>query len=71
MTKIEQAPSPALLAYAEAQRYLGGISRSTLKALVASGEVQSITIHRRRLFSRAALDSYISIRLAHAERLKT
>jgi excisionase family DNA binding protein len=52
-----------ILSYAGAQHYLGGISRSTLKMLVASHSVGSITIGRRRLFLRDELDRYIASRL--------
>lgn len=51
---------PALLSFSEAQRYLGNISRSTLKLLKARGDVQAININRRVLFTRAALDAYIA-----------
>ena len=55
--------SPALLAYPEAQAYLGGLSRSTLKLLVARGTLRSITIGRRRLLPLSELDRYVSERL--------
>jgi excisionase family DNA binding protein len=37
-----------------------GISRSTLYKLLNAGELQSITIRRRRLFTRAAVDALIA-----------
>ncbi len=52
--------APALLSFSEAQRYLGNISRSTLKLLKARGDVQAINVNRRVLFPRTSLDAYIS-----------
>jgi excisionase family DNA binding protein len=58
------SPAPALLGYDEAQKYLGGLSRSKLKALVASGVLKSLTIGRRRLLPVIELDRYVAERLA-------
>jgi excisionase family DNA binding protein len=63
MSTNKQASPAALFAYAEAQKYLGGISRSTLKALVGSGAIRSIAIGTRRLFPRDELERYITTRL--------
>jgi hypothetical protein len=56
-----------LLDYPAACRYLGGISRSSLKALRAAGEVESVPVGRRRMFVRASLDAYV-MRLRDRER---
>jgi excisionase family DNA binding protein len=53
----------ALYDFPGAAAYLGGISRSTLKALASSGTIRSVTIGRRRLFPRAELDRYVADRL--------
>lgn len=50
----------ALLDYAGAQRYLGELSRSTLKALAATSQVRIVRIGRRTMFRRDDLDRYIS-----------
>jgi excisionase family DNA binding protein len=63
MSTNKQDPTAALLAYADAQKYLGGISRSTLKALVGKGVIRSIAIGTRRLFPRDELQRYISVKL--------
>jgi excisionase family DNA binding protein len=52
----------ALLDYPSAQTYLGGVSRSTLKTLVGSGELRVVNIGRRTLFRRYDLDEYIARR---------
>lgn len=49
----------ALLDYEAAQSYLGAVSRSTLKALTANGELRVVRIGRRTLFRRDDLDNYI------------
>jgi|HubBroStandDraft_4_1064222.scaffolds.fasta_scaffold00049_6 excisionase family DNA binding protein len=51
--------TPALLDYASAQRYLGQLSRSTLKALAADRQIRVVRIGRRALFRRDDLDAYI------------
>lgn len=58
----------ALLDFTEAQRYLGNISRSTLKLLKARGEITAVNVNRRVLFPRAALDEYIARQIAGAKR---
>ena len=56
----EGAVSPALVDYLGAQRYLGGISRSTLKRLISDGSLRSVLIGvGRRMIPVAALDEYI------------
>lgn len=56
----QDLPQSRLLAYDAAQAYLGGVSRSTIKTLVGRGELRPISIGRRTLFPRAALDAYIA-----------
>jgi excisionase family DNA binding protein len=65
LDSLQPSPTlaPALLSFSEAQRYLGSISRSTLKLLKARGEIRAINVNRRVLFSRAALDDYIARRM--------
>lgn len=49
----------ALLDYGAAQSYLGAVSRSTLKALAASGQLRIVRIGRRTMFRRDDLNEYI------------
>jgi excisionase family DNA binding protein len=58
-----EKPSPlqsALLDFPQTQLYLGGLSRSTLKLLVARGDLAPTRIGRRVLFRRESLDQFIS-----------
>jgi excisionase family DNA binding protein len=48
--------------YPEAQRFLGGISRSTLKMLIGSGQLRPVAIGRRRFIRVAALEQFIAER---------
>jgi excisionase family DNA binding protein len=50
----------ALLNYPAAQGYLGGVSRSTIKLLVANKELRIVHVGRRTLFRRDDLDRYIA-----------
>ena len=50
----------ALLNYEAAQAYLGGVSRSTIKLLVANRELRVVNVRKRTLFRRDDLDSYIA-----------
>jgi excisionase family DNA binding protein len=59
LTTLPQAAT-ALLDYPAAQNYLGGVSRSTLKLLVATKELRIVNVGRRTLFRRDDLDSYIA-----------
>jgi Helix-turn-helix domain len=62
MMSTLQSPTiiePALLDSSEAQRYLGGISRSTLQLLRDRLEIETVHVRRRIMFSRASLDAYI------------
>lgn len=49
----------ALLDYDTTQAYLGGLSRSSLKALAANGELRIVRIGRRTMFRRDDLDAYV------------
>ena len=49
----------SLLSYGDAQTYLGGLSRSTIKQLAATGEVRVVRVGRRTLFRRDDLDAYV------------
>lgn len=50
----------ALFDYEAAQKYLGNVSRSTIKALAAQGEIEKIPIAERRAgFTKDSLDDYI------------
>lgn len=53
----------ALMDYPAAQRFLGNVSRSTVKALVGSGRIRSLTIGRRRLIPLSELERYVAERL--------
>jgi excisionase family DNA binding protein len=57
---IKPSAATALLDYEAAQSYLGAVSRSTLKALAATGELRIVRIGRRTLFRRDDLDDYIN-----------
>lgn len=50
----------ALFDYQAAAQYLGGLSRSTLKALAANSELRVVHIGRRALFRRDDLDAFIA-----------
>lgn len=60
MNTAQKPPAAsALLDYQAAQTYLGGISRSSIKALVANNELRIVNVGRRTLFRRDDLDGYI------------
>lgn len=59
MLKYAGPEAAALLNYASAARYLGGLSRSGLKLLVGRGELKVVHLGRRALFRRADLDALI------------
>ncbi len=53
---------PILLDYDAAQRYLGGVSRSTVKTLIGRGDIEVIRVgggRGRTMFTREALDRYV------------
>jgi hypothetical protein len=54
---------PLLLGFPEAQRLLGGLSRSELKILANKGEVATIKIGRRRMFLVSSLKEFIAAKL--------
>ncbi len=57
---IKQPPAAtALLDYPAAQSYLGGVSRSTVKQLVATQRLRVVNVNRRTMFRRDDLDLYI------------
>jgi predicted DNA-binding transcriptional regulator AlpA len=63
MNNLKNPPSKpltALLDFPDAQRYLGNISRSTLKKLVVDGALARIHLGRRVAFRIAELDRYIA-----------
>jgi excisionase family DNA binding protein len=57
---IQPSAATALLDYQAAARYLGGLSRSTLKALAANSDLRVVHIGRRALFRRDDLDAFIA-----------
>jgi excisionase family DNA binding protein len=56
------ATTVALMDYETAQRYLGGVSRSTMKQLVADRDIRKLKVRRRTLFRKDDLDAYIARR---------
>jgi excisionase family DNA binding protein len=66
---LDKKPSTptALLDYGAAQSYLGEVSRSTVKALAANGELRVVRIGRRTMFRRDDLDKYIDRRIIASE----
>jgi excisionase family DNA binding protein len=61
------ATGPTVLLRAEEAARLLRISRTAVFKLLASGELRSITIGRRRRIPRAALDDYVQNRLVLAK----
>ena len=57
---LRPPPEAMLLDYPSAQRYLGDVSRSTLKSLVGRGELAVVHIGRRTLFRRSDLDAFVA-----------
>jgi excisionase family DNA binding protein len=62
---VSHVHTPALLSAVDTARYLA-ISQRTLATLTASGEVPSLTIGRRRVYPRVALDQWIAERITTA-----
>jgi len=54
------APGQALLDFPAAQKYLGGLSRSTLKLHVWRGVLRPTRIGRRVFFRRVELDRFVA-----------
>ena len=68
MNSTKRPPAAtALLDYPAAQSYLGTVSRSTLKALAANGELRVVRIGRRTMFRRDDLDRYIARHTAEGD----
>jgi excisionase family DNA binding protein len=55
----EEDLTPLLLSVGSACRILG-LSRSSLYALMASGRIRSVTVGRRRLIPREAINEFIA-----------
>lgn len=51
--------APPLLDYEAAQTFLGGVSRATIKKLVASQAIVRVAIGRRTFFTRESLCRYV------------
>lgn len=68
---LQAPPEVALLDYPSAQRYLGGVSRSTLKTLIGRGELAVVRIRRRTLFRRVDLDAFVSRRFRGRSRMRS
>jgi len=66
-TNVLPSAATALLDYEAAQTYLGTVSRSTLKALAANGELRVVRIGRRTMFRRDDLDDFIDRKTREAE----
>jgi excisionase family DNA binding protein len=58
--------SALLIPLTEASEVLGGVSESTLRRLLASGELESVKVGRRRMVTTRSLDSLVE-RLATEE----
>ena len=50
--------TPVLVEVSEAQTALGGIGRTKIAELIASGELASVKLGRRRLIPVAALEAF-------------
>jgi excisionase family DNA binding protein len=61
-----EAAAPAILVRPEEAARMLRVSRSAIYALMQDGELPSITIGSRRRIPRAALDDYVTRRLAAA-----
>jgi excisionase family DNA binding protein len=62
-----EAAAPAILLRPEEAARMLRVSRTAIYGLLASGDLPSITIGRRRRIPRGALDSYVARQLAAAE----
>jgi excisionase family DNA binding protein len=61
-----EAAAPSILLRPEEVARMLRVSRSAVYALLASGELQSFTIGRRRRIPRSELDKYVARRVAEA-----
>ena len=59
-------PAPTVLLTLEQAAHQLGIGRTTLKALIASGRLGSVTIGRRRLVPAHAIDAFVATLQASA-----
>ena len=67
---VEHSPvTNQLLNERAAREALGGLGRTKLYALTASGELQSVKIGRRRLWPAAAVNEFIRLRESTDERI--
>jgi len=57
--EVEVAETPRLLSVREACRLLG-LSRTTLYEKMSSGRLRSVTVGRRRLIPREAIDDFVA-----------
>lgn len=55
---------PALLSEDQISDYCGGLSRSSVYRLRRAGEIESLTIGRRRYYPVESVDAYIARRRA-------
>ncbi|QKK08990.1 MAG: helix-turn-helix domain-containing protein [Planctomycetota bacterium] len=55
-------PDPLLVSAPEARRLLGGISARKLAKMVAAGEVESVRIGTRRMFTLQGLQAFVAAR---------
>ena len=62
-----EAATPAILLRPEEAARMLRVSRSAIYGLLASGDLASITIGRRRRIPRRALDDYVARQLAATE----
>jgi|GEM_PF-6079526 len=56
-------PDPLLVPAPEARRILGGISARKLAQMVAAGELESVRVGTRRLFTLDGLKAYVAARV--------
>jgi excisionase family DNA binding protein len=62
------AEAPRLLSIKQAYHILG-LSRTSLYALMASGQLRSVTVGRRRFVPREAIEEFVADLLAESRRL--
>jgi excisionase family DNA binding protein len=63
---VESDAPDRLVALDEAREQLGGIARSTVHQLTASGELRSVRIGRRRFVPASELARFVRARLAES-----
>lgn len=57
--------TPELIGIADAQKYLGGISRPTIYNLINRGEITRVNLGRRAMITRESLARYVDRLGAH------